>query len=587
MFQRLYDLSSLFPSQELWQRINEGMPSEYNRAFALCFSKQGQWQTVQANILSEHEFHDKIIYRSGPANGTDLTPCCKLASNTAERLLKAVKNLANYSKLSEEQRQQLQASIKCFETNQAAIWQQVETEIKLSGIDGKAKRGFIYWQIDTEPVFNWVTTKEFLAQQFLQPFAKGGTRIGTCSVCGQLEQTVYGNFNVLACYNLDKRGSIAGGFLETAAHRNFPVCQSCAFAIAKAFTFAENHLTSQMAGQSYLILPYASTSKIRKELHETFRENPQRFQLQRAQDLVSEEMEWLNEFSKLGDQIAFTLIFFKAENAAWRIQGEVQQVLPSRMHKLHRAVKTIAAAEDLATDFEGKHKPLHISALTFKQFSSGSFEKDSADTLRAWLAALFESRSIDNQHFLHKLVTKIISTGKTQPEFYHWIIRQAWGFYRYAILTGLISIKKTPESNMNPPHSAYGRYIQEHADFFSNPEKIVAFLTGCYAATVAATQKKERDATPFTKKFMGRLLSKKRLQDLYRDGHDKLAQYDKLGYVIKGLDPDLAEAWVACGEQWDINDEEATFAFVIGYSLEYRIKECDKAQQPASSTAKE
>ncbi|MDM8557482.1 TM1802 family CRISPR-associated protein [Candidatus Parabeggiatoa sp. HSG14] len=107
----------------------------------------------------------------------------------------------------------------------------------------------------------------------------------------------------------------------------------------------------------------------------------------------------------------------------------------------------------------------------------------------------------------------------------------------------------------------------------------VAFLTGCYASTVASTQRKERHNDPFTKKFLGRLLTKTHLQRLYREGHNKLAMYDKLGYVIKGLDPDLAEAWVVCGKQWNISDEEATFAFTIGYSLEYRIRKLDEEQQ--------
>lgn len=129
------------------------------------------------------------------------------------------------------------------------------------------------------------------------------------------------------------------------------------------------------------------------------------------------------------------------------------------------------------------------------------------------------------------------------------------------------------------PNSPYGRYALEHADFFRRPELIVAFLTGCYASQVASVQRQERGADPFTKKFIGRLLSRQHLQRLYREGHGKLAQYGKLGYVINGLDPDLANAWVACGDGWAISDEEATFAFTIGYSLAYRIGQLDRTLQ--------
>ncbi len=125
--------------------------------------------------------------------------------------------------------------------------------------------------------------------------------------------------------------------------------------------------------------------------------------------------------------------------------------------------------------------------------------------------------------------------------------------------------------NREYPDSPFGRYMAEHADFFNRPEIIASFLTGCYVNTVCSVQRAARGSDPFAKKFLGRLLKRDHLKRLYREGHDKLAQYDKLGYVATGLDPDLAHAWVQCGDTWQISDEEATFAFTVGYSLAYRI----------------
>ncbi len=574
MFQRLYDLSrSLSVSEKApWQRINEGMPPEYNRGFALCFSTKGEWLGVKTTYNSEG-----IIYRSGPSNGTDCTPCCKLASNTANRLLKAVKALASYDGLALDKKQWLQASIQCFENRKEEIWQSVETKIKSEALD-KDKRGFVYWVIDSVPVYEWA--KAFLEQQFLAAFAKGGTRIGTCSVCGQQGLEVYGNVSIVACYNLDKRGSIAGGFMEKQAHRNFPVCQHCAFSVAEAFSFAENHLTSKMAGQDYIVLPYTSTPKVQNKLRQILSKNPQRYSLGKCKDLVAQETRLVRQFKEL----AFALIFFKAKNNEWRLQAEVQQLLPSRMRELHEAGQEIFKADDLATESKGEEKPLQITANTFKIFSSCS-KKESGDTLRAWLIALFEGHFIDYNHFIRHLVNKIVSTGKDNPNKLNWVTRQAWGLYRYAIKTQLLEQTKG-EENMPKAEidSPYAEYIKAHSDFFSRQEIVTAFLTGCYASTVASVQYKERNATPFTKKFIGRLLSREQLQNIYREGHAKLTQYRKLAYVIqkdgKGLDPDLASAWVACGEQWNISDEEATFAFTIGYSLAYRIYKLSNLDLP-------
>ena len=301
----------------------------------------------------------------------------------------------------------------------------------------------------------------------------------------------------------------------------------------------------------------------------------------KARDLVAQELALTDEFANYGDQLAFALIFFKQQNAAWRVQGEIQQLLPSRLRALHDASRAIARAADLIVEDKQDSKPVQITASTFKNFSSAS-EKASEDTLRNWLAALFANQPVNYRHFLHCLVAKLLDTSKRNADLQHWMTRQAWGLYRYACLTQLIipdPITEHPAMSEIIPNSAHGRYVREHNNFFRRPELIVAFLTGCYAAQVASVQRQERGADPFTKKFIGRLLSRQHLQRLYREGHGKLAQYGKLSYVITSLDPDLANAWVACGDGWAISDEEATFAFTIGYSLAYRINQLENQKQ--------
>lgn len=577
MFQRLYELSQCLPERPAWERLNEGMPAYYDRGLALCFGPGGDWRGVKT-----YNGNQGVVYRSGPSNGTDFTPCCKLVSDTTgSRLAKAVKALAEAPGLPAGKRQWLADSLTTFANAQSAIWAEVEERQRDAGIDGKEHRGYVYWADDQmTPVYTWPEASAAMVERALETFAdKGGERKqGTCAVCGQTNVKVYGNYAVLACYNLNNPGSIAGGFRASQAHRNFPVCGDCALSIADTFTFAENDLSSSMAGQTYLILPYSNRAEVREELRARLGQHPDRYRLGKARDLVSDELALTDEFAGYGDQLAFALIFFKQQNASWRVQAEVQQLLPSRLHALHEANRAIAKAADLIVETKTETKPVQITALTFKNFSSAS-DKPSDDTLRGWLTALFSGQPVNTEHFLHCLVGKLLDTGKRNVDLLHWMTRHAWGLYRYARITQLIVphfIQEHPAMSDVIPNSAYGRYVQEHADFFRRPELIVAFLTGCYAAQVTSVQRQERGAEPFAKKFIGRLLTRQQLQRLYREGHDKLAQYGKLGYVITGLDPDLANAWIACGDAWSIGDEEATFAFTIGYSLAYRIGQLDK-----------
>lgn len=573
MFQRLHELSHCLPERAAWERLNEGMPANYDRGLALCFDSSGKWCGVKTYMGNQG-----VIYRSGPPNGTDFTPCCKLAGNTGSRLANTVKALIDYSELPSGKRQWLADSLDSFNKNREACWAEVEAKQKEAGVD-KDHRGYVYWaDAEMNPVYGWPETKAFMVDQALDAFAdKGGVRKqGACAVCGRTKLSVYGNYTVLACYNLNNPGSIAGGFQAHRAHRNFPVCGDCALSVAETYTFAETHLSSSMAGQSYLLLPYSNNPEVREELRARFSQRPDRYQLGKH-DLMADELALTSQFADCGDQLAFALIFYKQQNAAWRVQAEVQQLLPSRLRVLHDAGKAMAHAADLTVEDKKDSKPVHISALTFKNFSSAS-EDPSAETLRQWLAALFAGQTVDDRHFLHHLVAKLLSTGRSAPDFLHWQTRQAWGLYRYACLTQLIIPDPVTEHlamSETIPNSVYGRYVLQHADFFCRPELVVAFLTGCYASQVASVQRQERSADPFTKKFIGRLLTRQHLQRLYREGHSKLAQYGKLGYVITGLDPDLANAWVVCGEGWGISDEQATFAFTIGYSLAYRIGQLD------------
>ncbi|MEY3220313.1 MAG: hypothetical protein RIT27_1670 [Pseudomonadota bacterium] len=584
MFQRLYELSFALPQNLAnWEKLNEGMPPEYAHGFGICFDEQGDFASIQTIQKTGKE----VIYRSGPSNGTDLTPCCKLSTSTSERISRAAEALKNNFNGEEHQRTWLEKTIANYKQNQEIIWQQLEEVKNAANLDPKTSRGFVFWaklsHHQIEPIYTWNAAKQFLEQQFLESLSKkGGKRSkAVCLINGKGNQDVFGGFSDIACYNLDKEGSIAGGFDDKLGHRNFPISKEAAIDITRAFHYSQQHLQGSMAGQTYLILPYAVNPEIREQLHEHLKQYPERFKLgSKIKDLINEEWELANDFKILKDQVAFFLIFYEENNASWRIQAEVQELLPSRLEILNKARRTIENAQDLIYFNKDKEeKKVKISALTFKHFTGGSKEQ-SANTLKTWLVALFEGKTINHVYFLHNLVDKLIAIGKKNPEYLHNTTLQAYGLYRYALQTNLIS-NSTPEQLMSLPNfnSVYGKYAQEHANFFTKPELITAFLTGCYVSIVSNIQHQKRGASPFNKKFIGRLLTKESLKKLYQEGHDKLMQYDSLGIVVKTLDPDLTESWIYCGQQWSINNEETTFAFTIGYSLQFRISQLYKEQE--------
>lgn len=596
MFQRLYELSQLLPTQAPWQMLNEGMPENYDRGLAVCFDRTGRYTGVRARTGN-----DGVVYRSGPPNGTDLTPCSKLAKeekNVLIRLGRALKDLSNFGGLTEEKKQWLEHVQRSLEQHFKTIVHDLITAKADHGINIE-HRGYVYIaryeEAHLDALYSWPESKAVLVAESTRGFAEAGEgKDCRCCVCGLKQPVLFGNFSVLSCYNLDKPGSIAGGFDREMAVKNFPVCQDCSVRVAYTIQFVDDHLTSSVAGQNYLILPYASNPELQEYLVDTLKTHPDRFHLSNKCDLLAAGEEQLFKLllEEGGyDQMAFALVFFVKDNAAWRIQAEIQQVLPSRLKQLYEARHRLAQDPVLFT-VQGKgkgteEKPFNFTTMTIRTFTGSELDnKTSAALLRAWLAAIFEGRTIERRPFLRQLVRHLLAIGRkkrTNLEFER-ATRQAWAVYLFARAVQLIPQGENAMP-INTPKSAFGAYVEEHQDFFNRPEVMTAFLTGCYANTVAGVQRRERGADPFTKKFLGRLLTRDHLRRIYREGHDKLAQYRKLGIVATSLDPDLAASWVECGDHWNTSDEETTFAFTLGYSLAYRIRQLAGEVIPEEDTS--
>lgn len=572
MYQQLYELSQYLPQRPIWQRVNEGMEAAYCRGIGLCFDKAGEWKGLYSLSLPEEGHHPEVVYRGGPPNGTNLVPCRKESGKDyVGRLKRDVEVFLDKAALKETQQQWLKKTVASFDRQADAIREAIKAQSKALGVNGKELRLFIFWaEEDGTPVYQWEAAKQLLVERFWDSFrSKGGEREGICAISGK-SRAVVGNFSLLACYNLDKPGTIAGGFNENNAHRNFPVSGEVAIALADSVSFANTRLSSSMAGQSYWILPYTNNPEVRDFIVDVLEQRPQRFRLDGAVDLlVDDEVQLLEEFAHCGDQLAYFLTFFEESNAAWRIQAEVQQLLPSRLQALNDARRRVEKMAELSEGGADSIKPPRINAARLKAFCHRS------DSLfRSWLTALFEQRTVAYPPFLKQLVITLLNTASKEPKFFIPTVRRAWGVWCYALWTHLIDpplVKEDAILNEAIPASPLGEYMRRHERFFNRPEIIAAFLTGCYVASVTSVQRKERGASPFERKYLGRTLNKSLLQRLYREGRDKLAQYGKLGYVAQNLDPDLCQAWVACGDRWQINDDETSFAFTLGLSLSYRI----------------
>lgn len=581
MFQRLHELAEIIDQGEpTWQKLNEGMPENYTRGLAICFDSSGVFSGVKS-----WGRHGEVVYRSGPPNGHDLTACSKFGGEPRKTLKRLGRASETIEGLSEGTRKSWWSTVGdqlCAAED--GLVETVTSALEEAGTDQDNRPYLFVAELDglkVSPSFEWPESHLSLTRGFLDSLGRTTKAdAGTCQICGEKDREVFGNYNVLACYNLDKPGFIAGGFDKKNAVKNFPVCSECAVDLSQAIVYANDHLRGWAAGLSYLVIPSTSSGELREYLLEKTEEGYRRLRLEEGRDpLDDSERDLLDIASELAREdkaadLALHFLFFEQEKASWKLTAEVRQVSPSRMAQLQSSARALRRDPLLVGGSEKEPVPFRLTSQILADLSTTSFKRDQRQ-LRDWLVALLQGQALERGAFYHTVAGALIARSRKDPKYTESTARRAWAVVRYALMTGLI---EREEGRMRPqtPASCYGAYCAEHPEFFTTDEHVAAFLSGCFANVVCAVQQKARGAKPFAKKFRGRLVDPTLLRRLYHEGRDRLEIYDGVG-LARDLDADLAEALVAVGDDWKVSHDELTLAFTIGLALQYRVRQ--RAQQ--------
>ena len=350
-------------------------------------------------------------------------------------------------------------------------------------------------------------------------------------------------------------------------------------AVSKGWNYVNTNLQFSLAGESYLLLPQIRNPELSKyvieELEKRERVSLKKDALRTITYSENEILEALAEVSGYKDTIALSMVFYQKKNAAWRITAEIHEILPSRIQEIYCIKNQIDL--DSFLNFS-KNQTYGFTLKTLRQFTGTRSDKSSQKQFLAYVDRIFSGgkNKIAREVFLRDAVSVILTAYKREPDKAVFTVRDAWATYRFLSLLQILTPPKGGVT-MAEQDNVYGKYIKSHPEFFDLQEKAVAFLTGCYVKTVASAQYQDLDKrTPFLKKVQGVKMDRRKLQHIYPEAQTKLRQYARFGWVAKTLDPQLAEAWVNCGKEWNISDEESTFAFTLGLSLADKIRQTDK-----------
>ncbi len=576
MFTRLLELNRIIEGKRpkgIIGRLNQGLDEAYRHGIAICFNLDtGQY----AGLKMVEGNRDVVYMKASSSNGfapTAVQPLSEDPTSTVNKLRRAVDALSTAKSGIKPMLQKITANF-----DEEIILEDVRQKLKeiSPSVDARAYLFVASTKNDTiYPLYCEQEVKEYMVRNALDQYGKAETvevieNGRTCYVCGETSKKVYGNFSRLKSYNLDKRGVITGGFSYSQTLKNFPVCEECITAVSSAYGFAKRKLRFPLCGDRYILLPNLQTKddELAEIIVHRLQERGDTFAGNALEKITASENEILEELADVGrgqDLLTLTLVFFEESNASWKITAEIPEVLPSRITEIYAAKRAVEAN----AYFRIGNKPFYYTLKNLQKFT-GSNNKSSRNKFIGYIAAIFSGGVLEEKAVLTDLVRTILFASKTAPQYLSFTVRDA--FATWLFLNELDALRKRGERMTVEltTEGAYGKFIQEHYDFFDAKEKVVAFLTGCYISKVLYAQGTNLGNSPFFKKLRGLKIDRKRLQTLYPEARNKIQQYDAFG-LVKDIDSLLAQSWVNCGNKWDISDDEATFAFTLGLSLDYVI----------------
>ena len=577
MFTKLLELNRIVegktPKSKL-ERLNQGMPEAYRYGIAICFDRT----TGKYAGLRLVQGSNGVVYMDASgANGFSPTAVQKFTEDprkTLDKIRRCVNVLAECTVEIKDELNRLAASY--ADARIAADVSDKIAEIK-PDVENRAYLFVAFVDGDKfEPLYAEQEVQAYMSAKAFDDYGTAEKKNDSvqndrvCYVCGEAGRRVYGNFSRLKSYNFDKPGVITGGFGIGQTLKNFPVCDECITAISSAYDYAKRKLSFNFCGESYLLLPCLRTenTKLAETIVSLLEGMGHTTQASEYSKITGSQNDILEELADAGqgkDLLTLTMIFFKGKNAEWKITAEIPEILPSRISRIHTVKKTVERDDYLKMG----EKPFFFTFRIIRDFA-GNSGKTSQRKFMGYVDAVFSGGRISEATFFSDVVRAVVARAKREPQMLHYMVRDALAAWQFLNQLGIFEKGVRAMSDAVGTGGKYGQFVESHKDFFDSQEKVVSLLTGCYVSKVLYAQGQNLGNSPFYKKLRGMKLDKKRLQTLYPEARNKIQQYDAFG-LVKELDPFLAAAWLECGNDWKITDDEATLSFTIGLSLDYNI----------------
>lgn len=543
----------------------------------------------------------KYLYKRGSSNGPDITPTARVTeikktfSNKIigwfSKPLKEAKPILNSGEI-----QFLELLGKCIKENEEKIL--LDLEPKVNSVDAKEnsiltlvleENNFTRYVGDFE-VFRKIL-KNNGASKFYSKYdiiSKADNK--TCSVC-KTHKEVYGFVTPYEFYTVDKRGFVSGGFDQSKAWRNNPICLECALKITAGKEYIEKYMSFGFYGFNFLLIPKLlnnSTSENLFDIFEKFNEKKFTFSKEYKNFLQANENDILEILSEEDDYLNLNFQFYEKSNSAYRILLYIEDILPSRLRDLFES-KEIVDKRRIFSNYvsnDNEVKSIQFTLGNARWFFPNTL--DDPDLNKYFLEitnGIFAGTSIDYNFLLKYVMQRIRKDFRNEnPTRYSLFL----GFQMLDFLSNLCLLGNYTGGNCvnsknlstllgdmtQKENNGYevrtNVLFSEFEHFFNTDSKKAIFLEGTLVQYLLNIQKFQRGSTPFRTKLRGLNLDERYVKKIFPEIVNKLEEYDSNYY--KELETLISKYMIQSGTDWKMSNDEISFYFVLGMNMSNLLK---------------
>ncbi|AKB42882.1 TIGR02556 family CRISPR-associated protein [Methanosarcina vacuolata] len=543
----------------------------------------------------------KYLYKRGSSNGPDITPTARvteLKKTFSNKIIGWFSKPLKEAKpiLDNEEVQFLELLGKCIKENEDKIL--LDLEPKLNSIDAKEnsiltliieENDFIRYVGDFE-VFRKIL-KNNGASKFYSKYgiiSKADNKI--CSIC-KTHREVYGFVTPYEFYTVDKRGFVSGGFDQSKAWRNNPVCLECALKITAGREYIEKYMSFGFYGFNFLIIPKLLNNSTNEDLFDTFEKfNEKKFTFNKEYKrfLTANENDILEILSEEDDYLNFNFQFYEKSNSAYRILLYIEDILPSRLRDLFK-FKEIVDKRKIFSNYysnDTEVKSIQFTLGNVRWFFPNTL--DDPDLNKYFLEitnGIFTGTSIDYDFLLKYIMRRIRKDFRNENPIRYSLFL---GFQMLDFLSNLCLLGNytggncvnstnlstllgdmAPKEN-NGYEERANVVFSEFEHFFNTDAKKAIFLEGTLVQYLLNIQKFQRGSAPFRTKLRGLNLDERYIKRLFPEIINKLEEYDANYY--KELESLISKYMIQSGNNWKMSNDEISFYFVLGMNLSNLLK---------------